>query len=79
MNLICPKCKKQFKKSTIRIKSQFNNLEKMDVFWDEEGNQHFHYPNYNDEHYECSNGHLWNHIFYPPVCFCGWECPRVKP
>jgi len=37
MNLLCPKCKKQFKKSTIRIKSQFNNLEKMDVFWDEEG------------------------------------------
>jgi len=51
----------------------------MDIYWDEEGKQHFHNPNYNDEQYECSNGHLWGKIYYPPDCFCGWKTPGVKP
>ena len=80
MIIICGQCKKHKKKSTIRLVSQDKPAQKLDIYWDEEGRQHFHNSNYNDEQYKCSNGHTFNIVYYPPDCpICGWKTPTITP
>ena len=77
MNLICGECKKKDQVSKVRIEEQLKSYEPMDIFWDEDGKQHFHNPNYNIEHYICSNGHRFQLEHQAPDCpICKWKAPK---
>ena len=70
--MICPKCKEQGRKSTIRVGVSMSTAMYCTPFYDEEGKYHHHDSNTTETSYTCSNGHEWTERT-SGSCWCGWK------
>jgi hypothetical protein len=71
--MICEECKKEGKKSTVRLGRCTATLMGFDPYWDKEGVYHDHDGNTLMTDYRCSNGHSWCEISKPNKCpGCNW-------
>lgn len=75
--MICPKCKKLGKKSTVYPGIASTTLLYCQPFYDEEGNYHDHDCNTTTTTYRCSNGHEWMES-HEGKCWCGWSADGVN-
>lgn len=69
--MICPKCKKEGKKSRVYPGMGTSTLLFCPPFYDEEGKYHNHDSNTTTTEYKCSNGHKWTERT-SGSCWCGW-------
>lgn len=69
VSVICPFCKRDGKKSKVFPGGSSQTLMMYTEFYDEEGNHHFHNPNWTTTNYSCSNGHHWVNQTRSK-CFC---------
>ena len=68
--MICPECAKEGKTSCVYPGGSTSTLLMYSHFFDEQGREHFHDPNWTTTHYSCSNGHRWTEEDRPK-CWCG--------
>ena len=74
--MICPVCKREDKKSTIRIHNTQSTCAYYFPFFDEEGRKHKHDGNRLTSDCECSEGHKFTAYYYRK-CWCDWQ--RKEP
>ena len=75
MNLICPECKKEGKKSRVYPGASTTTLMYCAPYYDEDGEYHHHDSNWHDTDYRCSEGHRWSERT-PSKCpnpKCDWK------
>ena len=72
----CPRCKDLKMKSEVySLGSSTTLIGGMGPYWDSEGVQHSHDPNWITSHYKCSRGHQWSDT-YQRDCIaknCDWN------
>lgn len=69
--MICPKCKKQGKKSYVYPGVSSATLLYCPPFYDKEGLLHHHDSNITTTPYKCSRNHEWTEKT-TGSCWCGW-------
>jgi len=55
--MICPKCKELGEKSTVYEHGMVSTCANVNVYYDEDGNRHWHDPNRSTISYSCNRGH----------------------
>lgn len=68
--MICPECAKEGKTSYVYPGAAYSTLMMYKHFFDKQGREHCHDPNWTTTHYSCSNGHRWTEE-HRPKCWCG--------
>lgn len=70
--MICPRCKKEGKKSKVFVGVGSSTSLFYQPFYDEDGELHYHDSNKTTTSYSCSNGHSWTEQI-GNSCWCGWR------
>lgn len=76
MELICPTCKAiGLKSQLVSIFNGYATLGHSNDYIDENGQTHWHNPNFSINVYRCSNGHEFKHVKHNncSVYGCGWS------
>jgi len=77
----CKECQEQGLKSKILESGlSFTTCMGVQHFWDEEGREHHHDPNFTRTSFKCSNGHSWSSRTFVRLCLasiCDWNTRHV--
>ena len=71
----CPTCQENKDKSVVQSHGAIRTLMYSIHYWDEDGFEHYHDPNFVTSSYSCSKGHLWSDKKKAqcPVKDCDWN------